>query len=137
MTNRHTITYVSTASSELTDNDILDLMIFVKLQNNINQIMGVLIHSEGNFFQVLQGEEDVIKKLFAKIKQDSRHYNVIKMIDRETKNTSFSSYHSSFTVIKDGSGHTELQKFLDNEKINNPENYKSISYLAQKFMKLA
>lgn len=133
---RYTISYVSTVSHFLSDTDVEELMDYVKEQNNLNNITGILIHSDGNFFQVLEGEKETIKKLFEKIKKDSRHYNIIKMLDKEISDNSFSKYHSSFTVISGHYSHTELQKFLIKEKDYNPEHFKSISYITQKFMNL-
>ncbi len=134
---RHIISYVSTVNPGLSNIDINELMEYVKVHNNATGLTGILIYSEGNFFQVLEGEMDIVKMMFERIKKDSRHYNVIKMLDKEIDNYSFSEYHSSFTVISGDYSHEEFQKFLEKEKIHNPEHFKSISYLAQKFMKLS
>ncbi len=133
---RYTISYVSTVSPYLSDSDIEELMDYVKIHNNFLNITGILIYADGNFFQVLEGEEDTIKILFERIRKDPRHYNVIKILDNHIEDNSFSEYHSSFTIISDRSGYKELHKFLQKEKLSNPEHFKSISYLTQKFMKL-
>ncbi len=133
---RYTISYVSTVSSNLSDTDIENLMNYVREHNNLLNITGILLHSDGNFFQVLEGEKEIIKMMFERIKKDARHYNIIKMLDKEISDNSFSAYHSSFTVISGHYGNTELQQFLKNEKDYNPEHFKSISYLTQKFMNL-
>ena len=132
-----TISYVSTAHPSLANSDINELFKFVKHYNNDQNITGILMYSDGNFFQVLEGEKEQIQILFEKIKLDSRHYNVIKIFDREITDCSFSKYHSSFKVIGEKFNHKELQDFLKEEKSNNPDNYKNISYLANKFMKLS
>ncbi|TPN83013.1 BLUF domain-containing protein [Aquimarina algicola] len=132
---RYIVSYVSTISKSISDSDIEELMKYVKLQNNDKKITGILIYSEGNFFQVLEGQEEDIKTLFDKIKKDSRHYNIIKMLDKPVKGISFSEYHSSFTIVSGHNSHDELQNFLENEKTHNPEHFKSISYLIQKFIK--
>lgn len=130
-----TISYVSTASTSLNNSDMAELFEFVKLKNNNLQITGILLYADGNFFQVLEGEKNQIKNIFDKIKQDARHYNVIKIFDREKTTTSFTKYHSSFSVVSDPSNQRELQNFLDNEKTHNPENFKSISYLINNIIK--
>ncbi len=130
------ISYVSTITPDLSDVDIHKLMEFVKLKNNILNITGILIYSEGNFFQVLEGKQEVIKSIFEKIEKDPRHYNIIKMLDKEIKNNSFSEYHSPFTAISGHYSQAELHQFLKNEKDYNPEHFHSISYLTRKFMKL-
>ncbi|TSE03595.1 BLUF domain-containing protein [Aquimarina algiphila] len=133
---RYIISYVSTVNPDISNSDISELMDYVSSHNNAINITGILIYSEGNFFQILEGKEELVKMMFERIKKDSRHYNIIKMLYKEIKKTSFTEYHSSFTVISNGSSQEELQLFLQKEKINNPEHYKSISYLTQKFMKL-
>ncbi len=98
--------------------------------------MGLLIYSDGNFFQILEGEKEIVKMMFERIKKDSRHHNIIKMLDKEIMQSAFSEYHSSFIVISDQHDQNKLHRFLYKEKTNNPEHFKSISYLTQKFMKL-
>ncbi|MBW1294225.1 BLUF domain-containing protein [Aquimarina litoralis] len=132
-----TISYVSTADSSLTNEDMEELFEFVKVKNNELKITGILMHSEGNFFQVLEGKKALIIDLFDKISQDSRHYNIIKIFDRAIVNPCFSKYHSNFKVLGESNSHDELQNFLNEEKSYNPDNYKSISYMANKFMKLS
>lgn len=65
------------------------------------------------------------------------HYDVIKIFDHEMEKPSFSAYNSSFSTINRRSEHSELQQFLEKEKSNNPETFKSISYLTNKFMQLS
>ncbi|WP_109299784.1 BLUF domain-containing protein [Aquimarina sp. AU474] len=134
---RHIISYVSTVNPLISNSDITDLFDYISVHNNVLEITGILIYSDGNFFQVLEGERQIIKKMFEKILKDSRHYNIIKMLDKEIKDGSFSKYYSSFVVISEDNSHMELQKFLEKEKIQNPEHFKTISYLTQKFMKLS
>jgi len=131
------ISYVSTANRNLTNFDISQLFDFVKTTNNNLCITGILMYSGGNFFQVMEGEKEQIQNLFRKIQLDSRHHSIIKIFDREITNYSFSEYHSSFRVIGDKYDHRELQHFLREEKSNNPDNFKNISYLTNQFMKLS
>ncbi|WP_299215434.1 BLUF domain-containing protein [uncultured Aquimarina sp.] len=132
-----TISYVSTANQTLTNAEVNKLFEFVKLHNDSQNITGILMYSDGNFFQVLEGEHDLIQNLYKKILLDPRHYNIIKIFDRAITNCSFSEYHSSFKVLGEKYDHKELEHFLKEEKSHNPDNYKNISYLANKFMKLS
>ncbi len=133
----YTISYVSTSDKKFTDTDIHDLLNFVKKHNNENNITGLLIYSEGNFFQVIEGEKKIISDLFEKIKQDSRHYNIIKIFDRENEQKAFSEYDSSFITVGDPlDTNKEFRAFLLREKQQNSDNFKNISYVARKFMKL-
>lgn len=130
----HTISYVSTSNKVLIEFDINQLFDFVKLTNNNLHITGILMYSDGNFFQILEGERELIQNLFKKIYLDSRHYNIIKIFDHEIPKPSFSDYIANFTTIYKKSEKQELQRFLEKEKSNYPETYNSISYLANKFM---
>ncbi|MDY8138829.1 BLUF domain-containing protein [Aquimarina sp. 2201CG5-10] len=134
---RCAISYVSTANRYLLDSEIADLMEFVELYNNTSGITGILIYSDGNFFQVLEGETELVHSLFNKIKCDPRHHNIIKILDDTICESSFTKYHSFFTINQDNRGNKELQSFLNSEKTNNPDYFKSISYLTKKFMKLS
>jgi hypothetical protein len=132
----YTITYVSTASPYLSEEETKKLLVSAKNDNISNDISGVLIYSDGNFFQIIEGEEQKIKKLFIKIEQDPRHYNLIKLLDKSIEAFSFASYTSSFTIIYDRSNIKELNKFLNREKQYNPLGFENISYLTQKFIPL-
>ena len=128
------ICYVSTANKELSESDISLLFKTVRQKNNTIGVTGILMFSEGNFFQIMEGEHDTIISLFNKIKVDPRHYNIIKILQKPTGNQFFDHYHSGFTTILNGEEKHKLQSFLNNEKVVNPDSYKSISYLAQKFI---
>ncbi|WP_108868811.1 BLUF domain-containing protein [Aquimarina aquimarini] len=133
---RYIISYVSTASPSISNSDIEKLAAYVGHYNNTIGIGGILICSDRNFFQILEGKEDTVKNMFERIKKDTRHHNIIKMLDQKMNNTSFSEYHSPFTVISDKEDQSKLQQFLKKKETSNPEHYKSISYLAQKFIKI-
>jgi len=132
----HTISYVSTANRHLNDPDINQLFEFVKTNNNDLNITGILMYSDGNFFQILEGKKELISNLFKKILNDSRHYNLIKIFDHEMLEPTFSGYKSNFTTIYKRSERSELQQFLEKERSNNPDTFNSVSYLTNKFMQV-
>ncbi len=133
---RYAISYVSTVNPDLSNSDITKLMDYVNMQNNARGIIGILIYSDGNFFQIIEGSKKVIKAMFEKIKKDIRHHNVIKMLDQEIQGPPFSEYHSSFTVISNHHNQCEIQRFLNKESLNKPAHFKSTSYLAKKLLKV-
>jgi len=132
----HTISYVSTAS-ELSDFQIKELMHSTKLKNEELGITGILMHSGQNFFQIIEGEKTTIKETYTKIQKDLRHFNLIKIFDRQINQPSFSGFQNSYTLIHKEKNYLDLEQFLKAEKSYNPKNFKSISYLAHKFMKLS
>ncbi|WP_025742888.1 BLUF domain-containing protein [Aquimarina pacifica] len=128
----HIISYVSTASKSLSNSDIKELFNFVEEFNNKNSITGILMYSNGNFFQILEGDEETILVLFEKIKKDSRHYDIIKMLDKEIDTSSFFKYNSSFTT-RLGDQPIQIPENLIKQN-DQAEHYKSTYYLLQKFM---
>jgi len=134
---RHIINYVSTASAHLSQKGIQDLIEEIKKNNTLYNITGIFIHADGNFFQVLEGETQIVKALFNTIMKDTRHYNVIKLLDEKIENPSSSKYYSKFTVISGCYSYNKLQAFLNRENNYNSKHFESISYLSQKFIKLS
>ncbi len=130
------ISYVSTTNLSLSPDEIKELLITTRHTNNRNDISGILLYADGNFFQVMEGKKEVIDTIFQKIKKDYRHDNLIKIFDRETCTRSFSEYHSSFITVNESYNNIELRAFLAIEKQNNPTGFKNIIYMTNKFLKL-
>lgn len=89
---RHAICYVSSKNKNLTHKQIIKLLEFCLENNEINEIKGILLYSEGNFFQILEGEKKIVLNLFEKIKKDSRHKNIIQITGHDIKKGSFDGY---------------------------------------------
>lgn len=79
---RYAISYVSSANTDLSILDVKSLLNNVEQYNNRNDITGILLSSDTNFFQLIEGEEIVIKNMYAQILLDDRHDNLIKFIDK-------------------------------------------------------
>src|SRR5690606_35525815 len=66
--------------------------------NNSEDITGLLLCSEGNFFQLIEGEEDKIKELFSRIENDDRHKNIIKFLEQPVHLPAYDGYLSRFVT---------------------------------------
>ena len=71
------IKYISSFSESLTDQELHELAETAAKSNAANDITGILMASEGIFFQIIEGPEENIDKLFAKILKDQRHEKII------------------------------------------------------------
>jgi len=69
--------YTSKAIEGLQPKDIKDISETSRRNNLIQNITGVLVCSEGLFYQVLEGEQKSIDDLFQNIINDRRHRNVL------------------------------------------------------------
>lgn len=85
----YAIIYVSTASRELEQSEIVELLDQTEVRNNQLGVHGLLIYSEGNFFEVLEGEKELIIDLFLSIKEDDRHKNIITIAEQPIKDKLF------------------------------------------------
>ncbi len=79
----YAICYVSTASNDLEEQEIHQLLEETEENNNRRNLTGILLFSEGNFFQVLEGEEDIVRGIFRQIQDDPRHHNILKIFSRK------------------------------------------------------
>jgi len=64
--------YVSTAT-DLAIKTLKDIGLNAQSFNKKNQITGILIQTEGEYMQILEGPENTLKKLYEKIEKDPRH----------------------------------------------------------------
>ena len=97
---RHAICYVSSVNKELQISNIKKLLISCEEKNNRNGIKGILLFSEGNFFQVVEGQKEMVLDLWEKIKQDPRHYGIIQVVDRTIQKGSYDDYKA--TILEEG-----------------------------------
>ena len=69
--------------------------------NNEHEITGCLLYHKGQFLQLLEGEFEVINDLYAKIKKDKRHQDVITLHMKEIEERIFDTWSMAFKVIDD------------------------------------
>jgi hypothetical protein len=67
--------------------------------NSQLDVTGVLLHSEGNFFQVLEGDAEVIDSLYAKIARDKRHKNTALVVREAIASRSFADWSMGFASV--------------------------------------
>ena len=88
----HAICYISTATEELPETGVNELLVKWREKNSKLNIKGILLYSEGHFFQVLEGEKEKVLALFNFIREDSRHTSVIQVVGKDLTTGSFDDY---------------------------------------------
>ena len=86
------IIYTSQASEQFNKRSLLDLLHTSRGYNTIDNISGVLMHRDGYFLQIIEGEQDVIEDLFQRINNDTRHKNIKMILDRSVESRLFSNW---------------------------------------------
>jgi uncharacterized membrane protein (DUF373 family) len=67
------LSYASTTTHDWTPEELLALLTECQTNNTANGITGILLYAHATFFQVLEGDEAVVNKVYEMIKKDKRH----------------------------------------------------------------
>lgn len=118
MKSLYTICYISKAAPELNEQGIEELFNYTSQANNKNGVSGILLHSLGNFFQVLEGNEKHLLQLFEKIKEDPRHAEMYEVYNKRTHHPVFENYKSTFDIVKNSDDLKTLITYLNVDKSN-------------------
>ncbi|MFT4920362.1 MAG: hypothetical protein ACI8RU_002997 [Zhongshania aliphaticivorans] len=88
--------YVSSAVQLLLDEELLLLLRQSQTKNLNLGITGMLLYKGGNFMQMLEGEEQTVRELYATIRKDPRHHNVLTIITGSLKARNFKDWSMGF-----------------------------------------
>ena len=94
------IVYLSTAVKLLDDEQLIEILNSARENNAERNVTGVLLYSEGTFIQVIEGDNDDVDAIFSKIETDTRHKNLITLIDGPIQERSFSDWSMGFSTAK-------------------------------------
>ena len=99
----HLIVYMSEyiGGSSSMFSDIGDIISTSKKKNPERGITGILLYHQGKFVQVLEGEEEELRKLMKKIATDTRHTNVQILIDEDIPQRGFDQWNMDFFNLSD------------------------------------
>lgn len=70
------LVYLSRASIDFSSQQLQELVKKSQQHNQKLEITGMLLMSDGYFFQLLEGEEEFVSRLFNVISEDKRHQDV-------------------------------------------------------------
>ncbi|MCD2452989.1 BLUF domain-containing protein [Methylicorpusculum oleiharenae] len=95
------LVYVSSAIKPFSKSDLLALLVKSRENNAKQGISGMLLYKDGNFMQVLEGEETVVRNLFEVITQDSCHRGVIVLLEEQISVPVFRDWSMGFRDLAD------------------------------------
>jgi len=130
-----TICYVSTAAPSLNEKGLSDLYEEAIQKNSEKNITGILLYSDGNFMQIMEGENDALSRLYENIENDSRHHHLVRLIDSEIKHRIFENYSNGFTIINHESEVFKLNLYLNWLKDNFTGNVQRLVDIVKPFLK--
>jgi hypothetical protein len=95
-TDLYQIIYISTADASLTEEALMELLSESQKRNAARGITGLLLHSDGNIIQIIEGPEHSAKELYAKIEADPRHRGVTQMSSKAIERRDFPNFKMGF-----------------------------------------
>ncbi|MEM6991528.1 MAG: BLUF domain-containing protein [Myxococcota bacterium] len=94
--------YVSVATTPFSADDLERLLQVARTNNEAANVSGMLVHDEGTFLQVLEGEEEDIEPLLARISADQRHAEIVVLWRREIEVRAFGEWRMGFVEASGG-----------------------------------
>lgn len=91
--------YTSAQTVDFSHEDIFELLAVARATNSALEVTGVLLYDSGSFFQVLEGEPEVVDELYEKIGKDKRHDRVSKIIYESIASRNFSEWTMGYAGI--------------------------------------
>ncbi|MDR6659402.1 hypothetical protein J2W51_001944 [Tardiphaga robiniae] len=70
------ILYLSTANQPFSPGDISELLQKARARNDAAHITGMLVYSDGDFLQALEGEPENVIEVYGRISVDPRHRDI-------------------------------------------------------------
>lgn len=92
----YNITYVSSAVTPFSEAELLQLLTRSRANNEAVNVSGMLLYSDGNFMQALEGEEPAVRAVHLRIAQDRRHRGLITLLQGPIPARSFQGWSMGF-----------------------------------------
>jgi hypothetical protein len=106
------LVYVSLAVKPMQDDDLKLLLKYARIKNERLAVTGMLLYRDGFFMQALEGEEETVDALFDRIRQDSRHRDVLLVYKEPIQARSFPDWSMGFNKM-DAEALGKLEGFTD------------------------
>ena len=92
----HQIMYSSQATEPMTVTGLEAILADARTGNEARNVTGALVDVDGVFFQIIEGDKDVVHKLMASIASDSRHHSVKIFYEAEIDVRAFESWSMAY-----------------------------------------
>ena len=93
------VIYASAATVSFSQSDLIELLKIARQRNSAVDISGMLLYNAGSFLQVLEGPDENIDALFAKIQKDTRHARCLLLSRKTIQEKEFENWSMGFVDI--------------------------------------
>jgi Sensors of blue-light using FAD len=91
--------YASAAKRLFETDELTSLLQAARKHNEGAGLTGMLLYTEGSFFQVLEGVPDAVEALYARIELDKRHEQMTKIVSEAIPSRSFAHWTMGFSQV--------------------------------------
>ena len=103
MTALRTLAYISTATRELSQDELLRVGYGAQRFNETVGVTGLLVFDSRQFAQVIEGSSEAITEVFARIEKDDLHREIRVFVDEPVHRRIYTDW-AMLTSIEHGSG---------------------------------
>lgn len=115
--------YVSSATKLIDAKGLTKLLQKARITNAESNITGMLLYENGNFMQLIEGEETEVLALYETIKQDPRHKDVYTIVQGTEETRMFSDWSMGFCDMQEQQGNETIEQYMSEHlKKIEPEN---------------
>lgn len=108
------LTYVSSASTQLSARHLRTLLEKCISNNRPRDITGMLLYKDGNFMQVLEGDEKVVRAVHGIIAADPRHRGLLTLLQGSMPRRQFPDWSMGFRDLSANlDNHEGYSEFLN------------------------
>lgn len=96
------IAYMSAARPRMSDADVHDILRASTANNRRDGLSGMLLLLDGTFFQVLEGDKDMVEQTYHRIAKDTRHSALLRVLERDRAERDFPNWTMGFEKVFHG-----------------------------------
>lgn len=96
----HQLLYVSHAARDIPASDLDDILAVGRANNLARDLSGILVHVDGGFLQILEGQRDAVMQMYGRIAEDRRHSHPRVLVDRPITARSFPGWSLGYEHLK-------------------------------------
>ncbi len=93
--------YVSSARKLMDKDALLGILAKAREKNARLGITGMLLYKDGNFLQLLEGEERIVRGIYETIARDTRHFDTMITMEEAVNERMFTEWSMGFHDLSD------------------------------------
>lgn len=107
------LVYLSSATAPFSKEDLAALLEKSRTNNRPQWITGMLLHHDGSFLQVLEGDEAAVRALAARIAKDPRHEKFVVLHEEQITQRMFPDWSMGFRDLDAASAPDGFTPFMN------------------------